>query len=101
MSEEKLAEAMAAFEIGWWKDHHRKNEKGLTEKMAKLYALLFNIDYKEAVIIVQYRVEAAKFHDKAEENENTGHQEIADMYWDKAEKELQKHFRLLEQLRKR
>ena len=101
MSEKELAKVMASFEIGWWEDHHRKNKKGLTEKMAKLYTLLFNISYEDAVTIVQHRVEAAELHDKAEEFEDEGGQKIADMYWDEAEKELQKHFALLEQLRKR
>lgn len=92
---------MAHHEIGWWKAHHRRNKKKLIEEMAKLYVLLFGIDYEDAKTVAQPRIKAAGFHDKAEEYESQGNQERADIYWRKAEESLQQHFTLLEKLRNR
>ena len=73
---------MAKYEIGWWRAHHRRNKEKLIDEMAKLYVLLFGISNEDAKIIVEYRIKATGFHDKAEES-------------------LQQHFALLEKLRKR
>ena len=90
---------LAHFEIEWWKDHHRKNKKGLIENMARLYSLQFRIDYEKARKAVIFRVEATAWHDKAEEHEDKGDQNQADIYWNKAEECLRKHFEILEGLK--
>lgn len=95
------ARQMAKHEIEWWKAHHRIDKKGLIDEMVKLYVLLFDIDYKDAETVVHHRVEAAGFHDKAEEQEDKENQKGADIYWKKAESSLYQHFLLLEKLRKR
>ena len=92
---------MAKYEIGWWRAHHRRNKEKLIDEMVKLYVLLFGISNEDAKIIVQYRIKATGFHDKAEEYEDQRKPEEADIYWKKAEESLQQHFALLEKLRKR
>jgi len=95
------AKQMACHEIGWWKAHHRKDTKALVKEMADFYRLLFGLTLGEAGLTVGFRINAAKFHDKAEEYEDKGNQKKADVYWNRAKEELQKHFTFLEKLRKR
>lgn len=86
---------LARYEIGWWKGHHRKDIKLLTEQMAKLYSLQFGFPYDRAIDAVKFRVAATKEHDLAKKLEDEGEQIQADIHWDKAEKLLQKHFKVL------
>lgn len=90
-----VARKLAEHEVGWWKDHHRKNKAGLMENMARLYELQFGMPYQEAVECVKYRVSAAKEHDEAERLEDMGRQAEADVYWKKAEDLIEKHFEML------
>jgi len=92
---------LAKHEIGWWKAHYRKNSEAFLEHMTQLYMSQFGIDKENAKIIVNYRIEATKFHDTAEQKEDAGEQKNANRDWDRAEKALQKHFELLEKHRKR
>lgn len=92
---------MARHEVGWWKAHHRKQRERLISEMANLYRLLFGLNYNDALIIVEYRVKAAELHDIAEKHEDQKKQKEADKYWNEAERNLQKHFELLEKLRKK
>ena len=92
---DKLYKELAKYEIGWWKAHHRRNKPELIHQMAKLYQIQFEIPYENAVEAVNYRVEAAKEHDIAEEFEDKGNQADADIHWDKAEQLMEKHFRNL------
>lgn len=87
---------LAKYEIGWWKAHHRKNKEEFVENMCKLYSLQFGIPRDRAKQAVLLRVEAADWHDKAEEYEDKGDQTQADIFWNKAEECLHRHFRLLE-----
>lgn len=93
--EDKDYSELAKYEIGWWKAHHRKDKKLLTEQMAKLYSLQFNISYGRAINAVKFRVEATKEHDFAEKLEDEGKQMQADIHWNNAERLLRKHFKLL------
>jgi len=90
-----LYSKLAKYEAKWWKAHHRKDKKALTENMAKLYQLLFGISYEQALKSVKYRIKAAEMHDIAEELEDNGNQKEADLYWDKVEEWLKKHFEVL------
>jgi len=92
---------MARHEVGWRKAHHQNQREELISEMAKLYRLLFNLNYNDALIVVEFRVKAMKFHDVAEEYENQKKQKEADKYWNEVERNFQKHFELLERLRKR
>ena len=87
---------LAQYEIGWWKAHHRKDKKEFVDNMCKLYSLQFGISHDQAKQAVLFRVEAADWHDKAEEYEDKGDQAQADVYWNKAEECLYQHFKLLE-----
>ncbi len=87
---------LAHYEIGWWKAHHRKNKEEFINSMCRLYSLQFGIDHDQAKQAVLLRVEAADWHDKAEEFEDKGNQTQADVLWNKAEECLYRHFKLLE-----
>ncbi|MDO8265021.1 MAG: hypothetical protein Q7T34_01465, partial [Candidatus Parcubacteria bacterium] len=88
---EKIVQ-MAHNEIEWWKAHHRKDRGKLIEEMTRLHILLFNMTYEDAKKVVLYRIEAAGSHDEAEEYENQGNQNKADIHWAKAEESLQIYF---------
>lgn len=90
------AKKLASFEIGWWKAHHRKHKDLFLENMTQLYILQFGISPDIAEKAVLLRIEAADWHDMAEEEEDKGNQADADKYWGKAEKALYEHFELLE-----
>lgn len=87
---------LARFEIEWWKAHHRRDKEGLIESMTRLYSLQFGISIEEAKTAVLLRVEATSWHDEAEKYEDSGDQNQADIYWDKAQECLKEHFLLLE-----
>lgn len=87
---------LAHYEIGWWKAHHRKDKKAFVDNMCRLYSLQFGVDQKHAEQAVLLRLEAADWHDKAEELEDKNVQTQADVYWNKAEECLLRHFELLE-----
>ncbi len=87
---------LAHYEIEWWKAHHRREKDKFIDSMSNLYSLQFNIDYDVAKKSVLLRVEAADWHDKAEKFEGLGDQKQADIFWDKAEECLYKHFEILE-----
>ena len=89
---------LAHHEVEWWKAHHRKQRDKLVDEMAKLYELQFGISYEQAREAVIHRVEAAKWHDRAEELEDSGKQSQADKYWERTEQSLRKHFEILESL---
>lgn len=89
------AKKLAHYEIGWWKAHHRKDRGGFVDNMSRLYSLQFGIDCEVAKQAVLLRVEAADWHDKAEEFEDNGNQTQADIFWNKAEECLCQHFELL------
>jgi len=91
------ARELARHEVNWWKAHHRKQQKTLLDEMTRLYVLLFNLDYEDAESVVQHRVNAANWHDRAEELEDKG-KEKAEVHWRKAEEELHKHYLILLQL---
>lgn len=99
MEPNKKARKLAHFEIGWWKAHHQKNKEGLIDNMARLYSLQFGISYVEAKKAVMLRVKATAWHDKAEEAEDIANQEQADVYWNKAEECLSRHFKLMEEVK--
>jgi len=63
------------------------------------YALQFGLDAKAAKSAVLFRVRAAEWHDKAEKYEDGGNKEQADIFWNKAEECLRKHFELLEKFK--
>jgi hypothetical protein len=90
------AKQLAYHEVEWWKAHHRKDKVNLVEHMAKLYELQFGITYAQAKQAVEFRVEATKWHDIAEDLEDEGKQKESDEYWQKTEELLQKHFEILE-----
>ena len=90
------ASELARYEIGWGKAHHRKSKEEFIDSMRRLYSLQFGIDRGQAKQAVLLRVEAADWHDKAEEFEDKGDQTQADAFWNKAEECLRRHFRLLE-----
>lgn len=92
----KRAKELAHYEIGWWKAHHRKNKEEFIDSMCRLYSLQFGISYNQAKQAVLLRVEAADWHDKAEEFEDNGNQAQADVFWNKAEECLFQHFELVE-----
>lgn len=99
---EDLINDLARFEVGWWKAHHRKNDKEAIEYMAKLYSLLFNISLADATKVVGARVKAGNLHDIAERYEDLGKEQASKEYWKKAEDALREHFRLLiEAMKKR
>ncbi len=95
------AKRFAFHEIEWWKSHHRKEKEKLLYNMAKVEMLRSGISYsrgislKEAEEATRYKVRAALEHDMAEFHEDAGRQEEAKVYWDNAEKLLEKHFKVL------
>jgi len=95
MMKDKNYDELAKHEIGWWKAHHRRDKKLLTEHMAKLYSIQFGISYESAVDAVKYRVDATKEHNLAEKLEDEGKQVQADVHWNNAEKLLREHFKVL------
>lgn len=101
MDQAEFYKQLAEHEIGWWKAHHKKDEPLLTEHMAKLYKLQFNIPYEDALKAVKYRVDATKEHDIAEKLEDEGNQPGANCHWKKAEDLLLKHFKILLEYSKR
>ena len=68
--------------------------------MANLYVLQFNISKSDAARAVYARLLAADCHDFAEDYEDRGLQEKADIYWNETEINLQKHFEILETARR-
>jgi len=99
MMDKKLkVKQLACYEVEWWKAHHRKQKDRLVDHMSKLYELQFGISYEQAREAVMHRVEATKWHDRAEELEDRGEQAESDKYWEKTERSLQKHFKILELL---
>jgi len=94
MSEEKIKE-LAAHEIGWWQAHHRKRKEDFLFHMTQLYKLQFRISEEKAKRAVEWRIKAADWHDKAEYYKDKGEQERANKLWEKAEKCLQEHFKIL------
>ncbi|MHB8776672.1 MAG: hypothetical protein ACYC6R_02780 [Anaerolineales bacterium] len=93
------ARQLAKHEVNWWKAHHRRQQERLLDEMTRLYVLQFNLDYNDAKLVVQHRVIAAKWHDMAENLEDAGNKEEAEIHWTKTEEELQKHYMLLLQLK--
>jgi len=89
------AKQLAEYEIGWWQCHHRKDIDGSVQNMARLYKLQFGITIEQALECVKLRVEAGKEHDKAESFEDSGNQNMADLYWGRAEILIEKHFEIL------
>ncbi len=96
---DELIKELAHYEIGWWKSHHRRDKIGLRNNMAKLYALQFNISYGNALKAVEFRVQATKEHDLAEEFEDQENQDEADKHWFNAESLLKKHFEILSSIK--
>lgn len=96
MEAQERVRLLAHYEIGWWQAHHRKQEDEFTDNMSKLYALQFGIDETKARVAVLLRLDATKHHDKAEQFEDKGNQESANLYWNKAEECLRQHFEILE-----
>lgn len=97
--EDELIKELAHHEVEWWKAHHRHNIIGLRENMAKLYSLQFNITYREALKAVEFRVQATKEHDLAEEFEDKGNKSEADKHWFNTESLLRQHFKILKSMR--
>jgi len=95
MDEKNKYAKLAQFEIGWWKAHHRKQKDQFVDNMINLYVLQFGISPDLAKKAVILRLEAADWHDKAEEYEDAGDQTQADIYWAKAEACIAKHFETL------
>lgn len=89
----KLAKKCAKLEVGWWIGHHRKDFKKVKKDMTKLYMNLFDMSQEKAERAIQFRIEAAKFHDLAEDEQRD--KEKANEYWKKAEELLVKHFEAL------
>ncbi len=94
-TDNNLFKKMARYEVGWWKDHHRKRWDELIKNMAQLYQLQFGIPEKNATECVKYRIDAAHEHDIAEKLEDGGKQKEADVLWDKAEELIARHFEIL------
>jgi len=96
-----ISAELAHYEIGWWKAAHRKDEDSFIQNMAKLYELQyrqFHIELSSnlAVKAAKYRLKAAKEHDIAEKLEDSKNQTKADIHWNKAERFLKKHFKILQ-----
>jgi hypothetical protein len=87
--------------IGWWKAHHRKQEKERINEIANLYRLLFGLTYDDALIVVGHIVKAVDLQDIAKKYEDQKRREEADKYWNDVKMNLQKHFELLEKFRRR
>ena len=95
----KKAKLLALYEVSWWQAHHRRQKGKLLRFMAKLYQAQFGISYRQALVAVGKRVEAAGWHDQAEAAEDAGRKKEADLLWKKAKFCLQEHFQLLQEAR--
>ncbi len=91
-----ISAELARYEIGWWKAHHRKDEKGFINNMIKLYSLQFGLSFELTLKAVKYRLKAATAHDMAEKFEDEKHFASSTFHWLRAENFLKKHFKILQ-----
>jgi hypothetical protein len=92
----KKVQKIADLEVTWWQAHHRKNMKLLTDSLVEQLVLLFSLSLEKAKIAAEYKIQAARHHDIAEDYEDSGHKKEADLYWKKAEECLRKYYECLE-----
>ncbi|MBU0894422.1 MAG: hypothetical protein KKF48_05050 [Nanoarchaeota archaeon] len=90
---------LAAYEINWWKAHHRRDESKLIVATAKFYELqstlnCIDINYSIALEIGKLRWAAVKCYSKAKEFDGKD-QSQAKIYWGKAQENVEQMFRLL------
>ena len=86
---------LAAYEIGWWQAHHRRDKGKLIANQVKKHAMLFGVSEKKATKAMEYFFEATKEHDIAEGFEDKGQTAESNAHWKKAEGLLEKHFKEL------
>jgi len=84
---------VAEAEIGWRKSHHERDYPAVIEQMTTVYEKLYDLNREVARKVVMLRIEAAKEHDLAEE-ENIS-EEKSQQHWDKALEFMEKHFEML------
>ncbi len=84
---------VAIAEIGRWRSHHERNYDEVIRQMTTVYEKLYNLTREVAQEVVMLRIEAAKEHDLAEE-ENISKEE-SQQHWDKALEFMTQHFEML------
>ena len=87
---------VAEAEIGWWKSHHERDYDEVIRQMTTVYEKLYDLTREVAQKVVLLRIEAAKEHDLAEE-ENISKEE-SQQHWDKALEFMIQHFEMLNEI---
>lgn len=88
-------EEVARAEIGWWKSHHERDYDEVIRQMTTVYEKLYSLTREIAQEVVMLRIEAAKEHDLAEEEDLS--EKESQQHWDKALEFMTQHFKMLDE----